>query len=133
MGRVKILDANVVIAFMEDSNALHGRAVELLDLQEDEQLLMHETTMAEVLVGPAGRGDAALDRAYARLIEMQIERVGTGASPADVAKLRARTGLPIPDCLVILTAAPPDDDTTILTFDQRLAGKARELGYAVAP
>ena len=131
---MKVLDANVVIAFLDERNALHAAARDALALAEDEDLLLHQVTLAEVLAGPAGLSDEFAAQVLNRVIAMQIEEITHAATPMEVARLRARTGLPIPDCLVLLAAGRPDDgDTTILTFDRRLAAKGRELGYRVEP
>jgi len=135
---MKVLDANVVIAFLDEGNALHADARRVLDLGEDEQLLMHALTIAEVLSGPARAGESAARHIWSRMLELQIEEVGIDGTPLDIARMRASTGLPVPDCLVLLAAGAPGDGapgraTTILTFDRRLAAKGRELGYAIEP
>lgn len=133
MGDVKVLDANIVIGFLDSTNANHARAVELLRAHESEPLVMHEVTLAEVLAGPAQIDRTAAERVWASILQLGITRATTAASPLEVAQLRASTGLPIPDCLVILTAGEPAAGNPILTFDERLAIKARALGYVVAP
>lgn len=130
---VNVVDANVVIGFLDSSNANHARSVELLQARETESLVMHEVTLAEVLAGPAQIDRAAAERVWETVLRMGITQAATGASPLEVAQLRASTGLPIPDCLVILTAGDPSAGNAILTFDERLAAKARALGYVVAP
>ncbi|WP_206446387.1 PIN domain-containing protein [Agrococcus sp. KRD186] len=130
---MNVVDANVVVGFLDSTNANHARAVELLGARESEPLVMHEVTMAEVLAGPAQVDRAAAERVWTSMLQMGIRQAATAASPLDVAQLRASTGLPIPDCLVILTAGKPATGHPILTFDEWLAAKARALGYSVAP
>lgn len=131
MGDVIVVDANVVIGFLDKTNANHARAVELLLAHESEPLVMHEVTLAEVLAGPAQIDRTAAERVWASILQLGITAAATTASPLEVAQLRASTGLPIPDCLVILAAGDPAAGNPILTFDERLAVKARALGYAV--
>lgn len=130
---MNVVDANVLIGFLDHTNANHAPAVELLQAREREPLVMHEVTMAEVLAGPAQIDRAAAERVWASMLQMGIRQARTAGSPLEIAQLRASTGLPIPDCLVILTAGEPATGNPILTFDERLAAKARALGYAVAP
>lgn len=133
MGEVNVLDANVVIGFLDREDAHHGRAVELLAAHQDEPFSMHEVTLAEVLAGPAQVGKAAAARVWAHILQMGVGQAEPTATPLDVALLRASTGLPIPDCLVILTAGDPSAGHRILSFDERLAARARELAYTVLP
>lgn len=74
-----------------------------------------------------------LDAANASILQMGVVEAQPVATPLDVATLRAKTGLPIPDCPVILSAGEPSTGTAILTFDERLATEARALGYDVLP
>lgn len=131
MGRVIVLDANVVIGVLDATNAHHARAVELIAAHENEQFVMHEVTVAEVLAGPAQTGRAAAEQVWATMLELGITTVHPNATPLEVALLRAATGLPIPDCLVILSVGKPGEDASILSFDARLAARARELGHTV--
>lgn len=128
-----VVDANVVIGFLDASNTQHERAVELLQAHASGQLTMHPVTIAEVLAGPAQMDRATAERVWASILQMGVIEAAPAATPLDVALLRATTGLPIPDCLVILSAGVPGAGNPILTFDDRLAAKARELGHAVQP
>lgn len=141
MGRLIVLDANVVIGFLDETNAHYSRSVELLGEYEYEPWVMHEITIAEVLAGPAKTGKAAAEKVWLAIQELgiipaqswesQSNERQSRISPLAVATLRAQTGLPIPDCLVVLTSGDPVAGNQIMTFDERLATKAGELGYAI--
>lgn len=131
MVRLIVLDANVVIAFLDERNVHHSRSIALLGECEFAPWVMHEITLAEVLAGPAKAGPDAAEKVWAAVQELGVIPAETQVSPLGVAKLRAETGLPIPGCLVILTAAGSDSESQIMTFDERLAAKASELGYSV--
>ncbi len=91
----------------------------------DEPLAASPLTLAGVLAGPAlvGRLAAAL-RALPRL---GVSDVGLGPdAPARLADLRAATGLPMPDCFVLLAAQ--QHGSGVVTFDDRLAREAVGLG-----
>lgn len=75
----------------------------------------------------------AAERVWASVLQLGVIPAAPEPAPLEVAVLRAATGLPIPDCLVLLAAGEPAADHVILTFDARLAARARELGYAVQP
>lgn len=126
-----VLDAIVVISFLDEANALHGRSVELLGENEYEPWVMHDITLAEVLAGPAKTGAEATERVWQAIQSLGVISSKSEISSTDIAMLRAQTGLPIPDCLVVLTAEEVDSGNQIMTFDERLADKAMELGYTV--
>lgn len=128
---MNVLDANVVIGFLDRENALHERAVRLLKAHEGESFSMHPVTVAEVLAGPAQLDRANAASVWASILQMGIVDAVPDATPLDVAVMRASTGLPIPDCLVILSSGDPAYKNPIITFDERLAAKASELGYVV--
>src|SRR5579883_1007836 len=53
---VIVLDASVVIAFLDSSDAHHASAVAALAAHQSEQLVLPASTYAEILVGPYRRG-----------------------------------------------------------------------------
>jgi hypothetical protein len=88
-------------------------------------------TLAEVLVGPT-RADK-LDAARAALVELGVSEVPLPAGAAEqLARLRAETGARLPDCCVLLAAEAVNADV-VPTFDERLAKRARDLGYEWEP
>ena len=125
-----ILDACVLIAFLEEADASHDAAVRLVLEHAGEDFGASTITIAEVLVGPAKAGAdklSAAQRALGQLIRYEVE-VSAGAAP-DVARLRADTGLKMPDCLVLRAAG--QSDGRLATFDVRLIRAAENAGYTV--
>lgn len=123
-----VLDANVLIAHLDASDAHHRRADELLQSFSPEPLGASPITLAEVMVGPARAGK--LDLAAATLGFLDIARVDLQAdAPMRLAMLRASTGLKLPDCCVLLAAERTG--SVLSTFDDRLASAAEAYGYVV--
>lgn len=124
-----VLDACVLIAHFDQTDAFHDDAGKLLSLAAEESLAASPLTLAEVLVGPARTG--RLDRASAALAQLDIDTIGLDESaPVRLATLRAATSLKLPDCCVLL-AAEQAGNATIATFDDRLATAARDRGIPV--
>lgn len=113
-----LLDASVLIAYLDAEDGHHERAASLLAEHVDEQLAVNVLSLAEVFVG-------AVRRRRAMVVEDIVEdlAIRSVAIPADaalrLAELRASTGLPMPDCCVLLAAV--DEDAAVATFDRRLA------------
>jgi predicted nucleic acid-binding protein len=124
---VIVVDASVLIAHLDDRDALHDRAVEcLLDVAEH-PLGCSPLTLAEVLVGPARH--RRLEAARAAIAGLEITALPLGDdAPARLAQLRANTGLRLPDCCVLL-AAEDADARAVLTFDDGLARAGERLGF----
>jgi predicted nucleic acid-binding protein len=121
-----VLDASVLIAHLDGNDVHHGRAVDLLLAATGSPFAASVVTIAEVLVGPARVG--ALGRAQGALDALGLAPVGLGVdSPAQLATLRAESGLKLPDCCVLL-AARDTGASAVLTFDHRLADAARAVG-----
>lgn len=122
MAAVKILDASVLIAFLDSGDAHHAQSVELLEQAADESFGMSVVTLAEVLVGPTrvdrqGAAQRVIDR-------LAIESIEIPANAHErLAALRVAHGLRMPDCCVLLAAEQVGG--SILTFDRRLADAAQ--------
>lgn len=120
-----VLDASVLIAYLDAEDVQHEAAGSLLAREIDDEFAANPLTLAEVLVGPArtGRLDAALSA-------LRGLEVAEWPFPADtavrLARLRADTGLRMPDCCVLLAAQ--DAAARIAAFDERLARAAETLG-----
>jgi predicted nucleic acid-binding protein len=118
LAHVSVVDASVLIAHLDASDAHHDRAVALLTEAAERQLAASSVTIAEVLVGPA-RADR-LEAALASLRTLGLREVPLGPDAASrLATLRAATSLKLPDCCVLL-AAEDTDAAAIVTFDDRL-------------
>ncbi|MBI3256275.1 MAG: type II toxin-antitoxin system VapC family toxin [Actinobacteria bacterium] len=123
-----VLDANILIAHLDSSDAHHDRAETLLLDLSDSPLVAGPLTLAEVLVGPARAGQ--LDRATTALALLEVAGVDLGPdAPVQLALLRAGTSLKLPDCCVLLAAE--NAHAAVATFDHRLAEVARDRGFDV--
>jgi predicted nucleic acid-binding protein len=119
---VIVVDASVLIAHLDERDALHERAVERLLTAGAEALGASTLTLAEVFVGPARRG--RLDDTRAAIAALEVEEIPLASGAAgDLATLRVESGLKLPDCCVLL-AARDARASSVLTFDERLAKAA---------
>ena len=110
-----VVDASVLIAFLDPNDGQHSAAVEILE-DASPPLLVHPITAAEVLV--AAVGNDAAPRCWADLTAIGVELDDTPIDPLLLAKLRAKTGCKMPDCCVLASAA--SRNTAVATFDERL-------------
>ncbi len=120
-----VLDASVLIAHLDADDAHHERATRLLLDAIDEPLAASPLTLAEVLVGPARGGRDELAEGALRELGVEVVPLDVSA-PRDLAELRARTQLRLPDCCVLLAARSAGG--YVATFDDRLHRAAAELG-----
>jgi len=119
---VIVVDASVLIAHLDENDALHARAVDALVATAELPLGCSPITLAEVLVGPA-RTDR-LAAARNAIADLGVSEVPLGDdAAARLAALRAETALQMPDCCVLLAAEDAQAEA-VLTFDDRLAGAA---------
>lgn len=123
-----VLDANVLIALLDDEDVHHGRAMGVLTELADRPLAASAITVAEVLVEPVRTG--RLIPAQTALEGLVTELALTPGSAARLAALRVTTQLRLPDCAVLLAAADVDAEA-IVTFDDRLRQAAGEIGVSV--
>lgn len=121
MARLIVLDASVAIAALAAADAHHDAASAALATTTDDELVIAATTRAEILVGPARAGAAAL--ATAMGFVDGCETVPVSASVADdAAALRARhRALSLPDAIALVVAELIDADA-VWTFDRRWSG-----------
>jgi predicted nucleic acid-binding protein len=122
------LDADVVIGFLDPSDAQHEQAVDLLaaHLATGDDVLIAATVYAEVIVRPLQHGtDANVDE-FLTAINARVVDVDR-ALARHAAQLRARhKGLRLPDALALATALAAD--AALLTLDrslQRIADRER--------
>jgi predicted nucleic acid-binding protein len=118
MARLIVIDASVAIAALAADDAYHDAAAAALAAAADDDLVLAATTRAEILVGPARVGGAAL--ASARDFVDGCATVPVTASIADdAAALRARRrALSLPDAIALVVADLIGADT-VWTFDRR--------------
>ena len=118
----------MVIALWSSHDPHHQRARELLSGLVRQPIWMHAVTVAEVLVGPArlGRADDAVDALSTLGVRTVPLREG---DPVTLARERARTGLRLPDCCVLLAAR--QSQASLATFDAALGLAAVARGILV--
>jgi predicted nucleic acid-binding protein len=121
---VIVLDASVIIAYLDSEDDHHGRAEQLLAAEIDDDFGANSLTLAEVLVVPV-RQDR-LGEARAALRDLEVEELPFPVDAAvKLATLRAMTGLKMPDCCVLLAAEHTHG--RVATFDDRLSQAAATL------
>lgn len=120
-----VLDANLLIAYLDGQNVHHDRAEELLAREIDDNFGVNSLTLAEVLVVPAREN--RLDAVHTVLDDLEIQEL---AFPSDtavrLARLRAVTGLKMPGCCVLLAAETAE--ARVASFDEQLAKAATTHG-----
>ena len=122
-----VLDASVLIAQLDQNDALHAAAGQQLRTAVKRRFGFGASTItiAEVLVGPTSAG--TLHTAQTALRALRVAELPLPPRAAiRLASLRAETGLKLPDCCVLLAAE--DANSGVLTFDERLARAAAERG-----
>jgi predicted nucleic acid-binding protein len=124
---VIVLDANVLIAILDGSDA-HFQAAQRIFLgHATERLVAHRVTVGETLVRPARAGRAAA--AAAALAMLGVGYLDEPNDPVELAELRASSGLKLPDCIILHAALR--EKAKLATFDARLANVAAGLGLQV--
>jgi predicted nucleic acid-binding protein len=114
-----VVDASVVIAFLDSTDRHHGDAVAALDAHRRSELVLPASVYAEVLVGPYRLEPAAVAKAEQAITElgMRVEPL-TAAMARRAAAVRARhPALRLPDALVLATGEILDA-AAILTADR---------------
>ncbi len=122
------LDASVLIGYLDGADTHHEAAEALLASAVDDDLAANPLTLAEVLVVPAR--DGRLDAVMAALHDLEVQELPFPSNTAvRLARLRAGTGLKMPDCCVLLSAELAG--AAIASFDDRLLQAAEHLGLPV--
>lgn len=123
-----VLDASVIIAYLDSDDVHHDRAEALLAREIDDDFAINSLTLAEVLVVPAR--DNRMDDARATLSDLEVRELPFPAEAgATLARLRADTNLKMPDCCVLLTAEYAG--ARLASFDDRLARVAAARNIVV--
>lgn len=114
-----ILDAGVLIGFLDSNDAHHAAVRQALEdaRERSDELALPASAYAECLVGPARRGAEAVDIVRSFVADLPIEVVALDADIAELAAgLRARhQRLRLPDALVIATALARNADVLVTT------------------
>lgn len=128
MAGVIVLDASVLIAYLDRDDVQHARAEGLLAEEIDDDFAANALTLAEVLVAPAREG--RLDAAREALDDLEVKELPLPADSAvKLAHLRAATNLKMPDCCVLLAAE--EAQARVASFDARLNQAAISRNLAV--
>ena len=114
-----VLDASVVIGFLDPNDALHQACVDALAAHQRDELVIPLTVYAEILVAPFRVGSEAVSEVEAFLADFAI-RIGeiTPSMARAAAKLRSgKHGLRLPDALVVAFGEENEADA-VLTADE---------------
>ena len=123
-----VLDASVLIAYLDRDDVQHDRAETLLAEEIDDDFAANALTLAEVLVAPAR--ERCLDAAREALDDLEVKELPFPADSAvKLAQLRAATNLKMPDCCVLLAAEGAQ--ARVASFDARLNQAAISRNLAV--
>ena len=124
-----VIDANILFGLFDAGDALHDKAVRLLDTYADDQWSTSVLTLAEFYVHPAkSNGLARAERFITDLGIISVPLLSTDAAP--LARVRANSGLKLPDAVVLWLAQ--STSATLMTLDDRLAKAAERLGVPIA-
>ena len=118
MAGLIVVDASVLIAWLDETDAHHHDAIDVLAAVD--QFVVHPLTLAEVLVHPTRQGRDG--DVLGRLEAIGMVQSNQPIDAASLARLRATTGLKMPDCVVLACAR--DHRVEVRTFDAALARAA---------
>ena len=138
-GASLVIDTSVVVAYLTGTEAISPLTVELFDglvATGRNPATLSAVTVAEILVRPFGRGPAALANvegflrhfADLRLLPVDYDVAREGA------RLRAMTGIPMPDALIISSAAVGGCDLVVTndrSWPATVASSLPELAFLV--
>jgi predicted nucleic acid-binding protein len=120
-----VLDADVLIGFLDPADAQHERAVDVMRplLTDEHEIHISASVYAEILIRPLHRGADAQVDAFLDVAEVQVVSLDRQLARR-AAELRARhPSLRLPDALSLATARSLNAE--LATFDRRLQRFAR--------
>lgn len=124
-----VLDANVLIAFLDESDPHHEDAVDLIERRFLEGFAASVLTVAEALVHPARTGRDA--EALTSLASIGVRILPIEATEATaLARARSSYRVRMPDTVALYTASSTGSE--LATFDDALIAAAERAGVAVA-
>lgn len=134
---VVVFDSDVLIGFLNASDAHHARAVDLVrdSLAPGTRRMLCAVNYSEILVGPIRAGEQARDQVDDMLGRFAIEITSVdGALARRAAAVRARTDLLLPDAYALATAAHAVQyghrDVRLASFDKAVLRAHAELHSA---
>ena len=100
-----VVDASVIIAFLDGTDSHHRRAVAALTTASSERLIVPASAYAEILVGVFRRGASAISVVDEILTElaMHVEPITAEIARRAAALRAAHRGLRLPDALGLAT------------------------------
>ncbi|MFT4260711.1 type II toxin-antitoxin system VapC family toxin [Microbacterium sp.] len=122
-----VLDASAMIAILDDRDAHHATAVDVMTREARQMFVSHRLTLSEALVRSVSRGRG--EEAAAALAAMGVEPIDTLDDPLALAEVRHRSRLQMPDACVLFAAIRAS--AQLVTFDARLADAAERFGVRV--
>lgn len=129
-----VFDSDVMIAFLNGSDAHHADAVELMrrSLAPGTRRMLNAVNYSEILVGPIKAGKQARDHVDAMLGSFTIELISVDAALARrAAAIRARTNLKLPDAYALGTAIHAEhrghSEVSLASFDKSVLRAHSEL------
>lgn len=125
MARVIVLDASILIAYLDEDDEHHDRSMVLLSREIGDDLAISPITLAEVLVAPTRDQRSAPVLTAITALEVASIPI-TVDSAVRLAQLRVTTRLRMPDCCVLLAAQ--DASARVASFDDRLLTAASAVG-----
>ena len=123
-----VLDANVLIAAFDGSDLHHEWAITFLKDTVSEELMISALTYAEILVAPIRVDRLKEFRKGINSLGFSIDDIAS-EDAEEIAGLRAKTGLKMPDVIVLHAALK--HAASLATADAALTRKAAALGIAV--
>lgn len=128
MAGLVVLDAGALIALHNSEDPHHNWAVQMLSHTIEFDLAMSALTYAEVLVHPTKAGKAELFVQNIDGLGMTVHET-TSKDAIEISVLRVKTGLKMPDVVVLQLAAKLN--ASLATTDKALASAARTLSIGV--
>ncbi|UFS59266.1 type II toxin-antitoxin system VapC family toxin [Subtercola endophyticus] len=122
---ILVLDANVLIAFLDSTDVHHTRALHVLEQFVAVGYSTSVLTLAEALVYPTLAG--AQDRAFSALERIELAVVPLdGTDALELARVRAQYHVRMPDAVALHAAL--STRSTLATFDTSLSAAATLAG-----
>ncbi len=114
-----VLDAGVVIGFLDSNDAHHPAAHQAMREARDrtDRLVLPSSAFAEVLVGPSRKGPKAVAsvRAFVDRVPLEVYPLDENIALAAAALRAHQRSLKLPDALVIATADHLNADHLVTT------------------
>jgi predicted nucleic acid-binding protein len=129
VARVIILDANVLIAFLDGSDAHHEATLDLLERRLVDGFGASVLTVAEALVHPTRAGREASAMESLRAIGVDVLPITANSAEA-LARVRSEHRVRMPDAVALHAAVTTK--SALATFDDALASAAERAGVVIA-